>query len=144
MRSSTRWTTLRTTSLASCLLLSVASTWAQQPLSKAATIGGFSIVGNSIASAQQVCVYTFFRSAVLFDRGAQMFLGTETRVYIVDKTENNPTQINGHPAWAAGQSSLYFFTFYSPLTCFSEYSTDTNQGRPMDIITNSFCAVSPP
>ncbi|KLO12283.1 glyoxal oxidase [Schizopora paradoxa] len=104
MRSPLRWTTVRTTALASCLLLSASSTWAQQPQSKAATIGGFSIVGNSIVSAQQ------------------MFLGTETRVYIVDKTENNPTQINGHPAWAA------------------EYATDTNQGRPMDIITNSFCA----
>lgn len=23
-----------------------------------------------------------------------------------------------------------------------EYSTDTNQGRPMDVVTNSFCAVS--
>ena len=31
-----------------------------------------------------------------------MFLGTVNSVYIVDKTENNPTQIAGHPAWAAG------------------------------------------
>ncbi|KLO12277.1 glyoxal oxidase [Schizopora paradoxa] len=98
-------TSAKRTTLACALLAAASSVCAQtQPASKAATLGGFSIVGNSIASAQQ------------------MFLGTETRVYIVDKVENNPTQINGHPAWAA------------------EYSTDTNQGRPMDIVTNSFCA----
>ncbi|TFY58824.1 hypothetical protein EVJ58_g6182 [Rhodofomes roseus] len=62
------------------------------------------IVGDSIASAQQ------------------MFLGTQDKVYIVDKTERNPTQINGHPAWAA------------------EYSVSENHGRPMDVVTNSFCA----
>lgn len=43
-------------------------------------------------------------------------------VYIVDKTENNPPQINGHPAWA------------------TEYNPDTNTYRTMDIKTNSFCA----
>lgn len=32
----------------------------------------------------------------------QLFLGTTDKVYIVDKTENNPTPIHGHPAWAAG------------------------------------------
>ena len=34
----------------------------------------------------------------------QMFLGNERKVYIIDKTENNPIQISGrygtHPAWA--------------------------------------------
>jgi hypothetical protein len=33
-----------------------------------------------------------------------MFLGTLDKVYIIDKVENNPTQINGHPAWAQGLS----------------------------------------
>ena len=77
-----------------------------QPQFTAATLNAFDIVGDSIASAQQ------------------MFLGTLDKVYIVDKTENNPTQINGHPAWAA------------------EYSLSKNSGRAMDIVTNSFCAVS--
>ena len=54
----------------------------------------------------------------------QIFLGTLDKVYVVDKTENNPTQINGHPTWAA------------------EFSVSAEQARPMDIITNSFCAVS--
>ena len=54
----------------------------------------------------------------------QLFLGTLDKVYVIDKTENNPTQINGHPAWA------------------SEISISGDQGRPLDIITNSFCAVS--
>jgi len=52
----------------------------------------------------------------------QLFLGTPDKVYIVDKTENNKAQISGHPAWA------------------SEYSVSSNVGRPMDAITNSFCA----
>ena len=53
-----------------------------------------------------------------------MFLGTTDRVYLVDKTENNPHIINSHPAWA------------------SEWSISSSQARPMDVITNSFCAVS--
>jgi hypothetical protein len=32
----------------------------------------------------------------------KIFLGTLNKVFIVDKVENNPAQINGHPAWAAG------------------------------------------
>ena len=30
-----------------------------------------------------------------------MFLGNDQKVYILDKAEGNPTQINGHPAWGA-------------------------------------------
>ncbi|TFY73395.1 hypothetical protein EWM64_g10617, partial [Hericium alpestre] len=66
--------------------------------------GTFQQVGNSLVSAQQA------------------FVGSEDKVYVIDKTENNPAQVAGHPAWAA------------------EYSASSNQGRPMDIITNSFCA----
>lgn len=44
-----------------------------------------------------------------------MFLGTKNKVYILDKTENNPTTINGlygeHPAWAV------------------EYDINTNKGE---------------
>ncbi|KAH9002019.1 glyoxal oxidase [Lactarius hatsudake] len=64
----------------------------------------FEVVGSSLVSAQQ------------------LFLGTTDKVYIVDKTENNPTPIHGHPTWAA------------------EFSISRNSARPMDIITNSFCA----
>lgn len=71
---------------------------------QAITVNAFELVGNSIGSGQQV------------------FLGTEDKVYIVDKTENNPTQINGHPAWAA------------------EWSASSKQTRPMNAITNTFCA----
>ena len=45
-------------------------------------------------------------------------------MYFVDKTENNPAQIAGHPAWG------------------SEFSVSGDIGRAMDVITNSFCAVS--
>jgi len=68
------------------------------------TPGQFELVGNSLVSAQQV------------------FLGTPNKVYIVDKVENNPTTIAGHPAWAA------------------EYDLGSNTARAMDIVTNTFCA----
>lgn len=53
---------------------------------------------------------------------AQLFLGQSNKVYIVDKTENNPVKVNGHPAWA------------------TEYDLVSNTFRTMDIKTNSFCA----
>ena len=53
----------------------------------------------------------------------QAFLGTLDMVYVVDKVENNPADIDGHPAWAA------------------EWSLNASSGRPMDIVTNTFCAV---
>ncbi|QRW00801.1 glyoxal oxidase [Ceratobasidium sp. AG-Ba] len=68
--------------------------------------GTFEIVGNSGVSAQQ------------------LFLGQGNRVYIVDKTENNPPKVGNppHPAWA------------------TEYDVDANTFRAMDVVTNSFCA----
>ncbi|KIM83331.1 glyoxal oxidase [Piloderma croceum F 1598] len=85
-----------------CLLAAVEYVHTQP--SQTDSLGEFKIVGNSLVSAQQV------------------FLGTADKVYIVDKTENNPQQINGHPAWA------------------SEFSMAELKARPMDIVTNSFCA----
>ncbi|CAA7261864.1 unnamed protein product [Cyclocybe aegerita] len=67
-------------------------------------VNGFEIIGSSLVSAQQI------------------FLGTADKVYFVDKVENNPTRIKGHPAWA------------------SEWGLAANNQRPMDPVTNSFCA----
>ncbi|KAF8971281.1 hypothetical protein BDZ97DRAFT_1901791 [Flammula alnicola] len=67
-------------------------------------VGSFEIIGSSLVSAQQ------------------LFVGTATKVYFVDKVENNPTRIEGHPAWA------------------SEWTLVANTQRPMDAVTNSFCA----
>ncbi|THH26759.1 hypothetical protein EUX98_g7431 [Antrodiella citrinella] len=86
------------------LVNAAATTTPGQPSRQNAPIGQFEIVGQSIVSAQQ------------------LFLGTTNKVYVVDKTERNPTPINGHPAWA------------------SEYDINSDNGRPMDIVTNSFCA----
>ncbi|SPO24968.1 Glyoxaloxidase 2 [Ustilago trichophora] len=66
--------------------------------------GTMQVVGNSGVSAQM------------------MFLGTEQKVYILDKTENNPVRVNGHPAWAV------------------EYDINSNQYRPMEVRSNTFCA----
>lgn len=54
---------------------------AAQKIRTNATPNAFEIVGDSLVSAQQ------------------LFLGTGTatsKVYIIDKTERNPTQLNGH------------------------------------------------
>ncbi|KAF8590703.1 copper radical oxidase [Ramaria rubella] len=51
-----------------------------------------------------------------------MFLGNEQKVYILDKVEGNPTQINGHPAWAV------------------EWDIATSTATTMDMSTNTFCA----
>ncbi|KAF8160645.1 glyoxal oxidase [Crassisporium funariophilum] len=74
-----------------------------QPTRKG-VIGGFEVIGESLVSAQQ------------------LFVGTSDKVFIIDKVENNPTQIKGHPAWA------------------SEWALGKNTQRPMDAVTNSFCA----
>lgn len=46
----------------------------------------------------------FLHSPRLID--VQMFLGGPDKVYIIDKVEGNPTQINGHPAFASVWSVL--------------------------------------
>ncbi|KAG0696896.1 putative copper radical oxidase [Suillus ampliporus] len=51
-----------------------------------------------------------------------MFLGNEEKVYILDKTENNAAQINGHPAWG------------------SVWDVNTHTAQPMAVLTNTFCA----
>ncbi|KAI0775795.1 DUF1929-domain-containing protein [Trametes elegans] len=79
-----------------------------QPARNDAPLNAFEIVGNSLVSAQQ------------------MFLGTADKVYIVDKTEANPSNVAGHPAWAA------------------EFSVSKKGGRAMDIVTNTFCAGGSP
>ncbi|WVQ99832.1 hypothetical protein IAU59_006975 [Kwoniella sp. CBS 9459] len=58
---------------------------------------------------------------------AQMvFLGNNKKIYVLDKTENNPIEITGrygtHAAWA------------------TEYDIETNEYRTMDVFSNTFCA----
>lgn len=58
----------------------------------------------------------------------QLFLGSPNKVYVVDKTENNPLRVTPavggteHAAWG------------------SEYDLRTNEVRAMDVVSNSFCA----
>jgi FlaG/FlaF family flagellin (archaellin) len=51
-----------------------------------------------------------------------MFLGNEEKVYILDKTEGNAAQIDGHPAWGAA------------------WDVNTHTAQTMEILTNTFCA----
>ncbi|KZP00880.1 copper radical oxidase [Calocera viscosa TUFC12733] len=71
---------------------------------KSGVPGTFEIVGNSGASAQQ------------------MFLGTSNKIYILDKTEANPLQVGGYPAWG------------------TEIDVSTNDVRAMLVKSNTFCA----
>ncbi|KAH8923414.1 copper radical oxidase [Atractiella rhizophila] len=87
------------------LLLQLPLSSAQKALDAKPNVNGFLIApGGSVVSAQQ------------------LFLGNEEVVYILDKVEGNPTQVNGHPAWAAS------------------YDLNAMVGTPMDITTNTFCA----
>ncbi|BGP20435.1 hypothetical protein JCM10213_001557 [Rhodosporidiobolus nylandii] len=52
----------------------------------------------------------------------QQVFAVDNLVYIVDKVENNPSQINNHPAWAG------------------YYDLRDNSFTPQDIVSNSFCA----
>ncbi|EJD44964.1 hypothetical protein AURDEDRAFT_64772 [Auricularia subglabra TFB-10046 SS5] len=52
----------------------------------------------------------------------QLTVVSPTQILIVDKVERNPLLVNGHSAWSA------------------LYNTDTNTVRPVDVVTNSFCA----
>lgn len=78
----------------SALLTSVAADPTVLPApgqpAKSGSPGTFEIVGNSGVSAQQ------------------LFLGNEGRVYIVDKTENNPPKVNRWPT--------VFLSFYANLS----------------------------
>ncbi|KAF9235968.1 glyoxal oxidase N-terminus-domain-containing protein [Melanogaster broomeanus] len=51
-----------------------------------------------------------------------MFLGNEEKVYILDKTEGNAAQIDGHPAWGA------------------VWDFNSHQSQLMNVLTNTFCA----
>ncbi|KAG0150382.1 hypothetical protein CROQUDRAFT_652277 [Cronartium quercuum f. sp. fusiforme G11] len=75
-----------------------------QSIRSGKTSNTFEIVGHSGASAQQ------------------MFLGTLTKVYVVDKVENNELKLNGLPVWG------------------TSYDTETNIATPMKINSNTFCA----
>ncbi|SCV67301.1 BQ2448_5947 [Microbotryum intermedium] len=99
MRTSS-WKTSTTLGLVALSALAVIAPFA----AAAGKANTFAVVGETGASAQQ------------------MFLGTETKVYIVDKTENNTARVNDHAAWA------------------TEYDLTNNSYRSMDVITNTFCA----
>ncbi|KAI5479758.1 glyoxal oxidase [Pseudohyphozyma bogoriensis] len=84
-----------------------------------------SLLGLSLGASGVLAAPAANTIEIVGDSGVsaqQLFLGTSNKVYIVDKTENNPLTVAGHPAWA------------------SEYDLETNTVRAMDIETNSFCA----
>ncbi|KAJ1032445.1 hypothetical protein NDA16_000469 [Ustilago loliicola] len=98
MAISTQMTMLKGMVLAALLVVGSSSGVA------AGKAGTMEVVGNSGVSAQM------------------MFLGTENKVYILDKTENNAVRVNGHPAWAV------------------EYDINSNRYHTMDIRSNTFCS----
>ena len=81
---------------------STSSAIPSQPSVDPRYLGGFEPVEDVGISAQQVRVPAI--DSLKADLTIQMFLGNERKVYIIDKTENNPITISGrygtHPAWA--------------------------------------------
>lgn len=66
----------------------------------AQSAGSFSEKGDTLVSAMMVnCRFETGSSCVL--KALQMFIGNAEKVYILDKTEGNSNQINGHPAWGS-------------------------------------------
>ncbi|KAH9989952.1 glyoxal oxidase N-terminus-domain-containing protein [Russula vinacea] len=70
--------------------------------------------------AQQAGTFTAVGSTLV--SALMMFLGSPDKVYILDKVEGNPTQINGHSAFA------------------SVWDLNTRTATPIDAQTNPFCA----
>jgi len=66
--------------------------------------GSFQTVGSTLISAMM------------------MFIGNDHKVYILDKAEGNPTQINGHPAWGA------------------VWDIDEMNATALEVSSNTFCA----
>lgn len=77
---------------------------ASSRLASAQQAGSFAQVGNTQVSAMM------------------MFLGNEEKIYILDKTEGNAAQINGHPAWG------------------SVWDINSHSAVVMEVLTNTFCA----
>ncbi|KAH7104250.1 DUF1929-domain-containing protein [Auriculariales sp. MPI-PUGE-AT-0066] len=86
----------RTTSLFLAALAASRVAYAQEP-------GTFKVAGKTLVSAM-------------------MFLGNDEKVYILDKSENNAAQINGHPAMGV------------------VWDIASNTAEVMDVVSNAFCA----
>jgi len=92
-------------------------------------IDNFEVVGSR---AQQVSVlYNDLFPVTETPVQLQLFLGTADKVYIVDKTENNPTPIHTLPGQLCNRIS-------HAMVIVVEHPV---QKWPMDAITNSFCSV---
>ncbi|EIW74075.1 glyoxal oxidase [Coniophora puteana RWD-64-598 SS2] len=85
-------------------------------------LGGIAVALGAALPALAQKAGSFMEAGNTQVSAMMMFLGNEEKVYILDKSEGNPGQINGHPAWA------------------SVWDINTHQSEPMDIMTNSFCA----
>lgn len=77
-----------------------------QPL-QTGSVGQFEIIGETLVSAQQVSFLILdpISRVFLTFANVKLFLGRPDKVFIVDKVEANPAQIDGHPAWASGELS---------------------------------------
>lgn len=77
---------------------------------------------NPLADCSLIHILSSFPSSALFHASSISHKQYKNKVYIIDKTENNPAQVAGHPAWAVS------------------YDIETNDYRPQDVISNAFCA----
>ncbi|KAG9014897.1 hypothetical protein FRB94_009055 [Tulasnella sp. JGI-2019a] len=97
----------------------------QRRSSQVITLIQIALAVSSVRAAQPTYPGTDMQFKLVGDAGIsaqQIFLGTPNKVYVIDKTENNPVQVNGHPAWAV------------------EYNINNDTYRTMDVVSNTFCA----
>lgn len=88
--------------------------------------GSFEDGGDTLVSGMMVRTPPFARfprvSFFFLLLAAQLFLGNENKVYILDKSENNAAQFNGHPAMG------------------SIWDLNTRTSTAMEVRSNPFCA----
>lgn len=143
----------RSRSAVACCLLAAGGAFAQTTVAApgqpehSGTPNAFQIVGDSVASAQQVCSSTDATFTLVYSSSIMRRCFWVDRIVFTSWTRRKTTRRRSR-ATLRGQP-VRFFTFFNDrarvnIDCVcvsSEYSTDSDTARPMDVVTNSFCAV---
>ncbi|KAH7099926.1 DUF1929-domain-containing protein [Auriculariales sp. MPI-PUGE-AT-0066] len=112
----------------------------------ARTVGALALAALA-ATANAQSPGTFKQVGSTLVSAMMMFLGNDENIYILDKAEGNPVEINGHPAWGSVWS-VYFFhrsrnAELSVDVCLMARATRNiaaGKATVVDVISNSFCA----
>jgi hypothetical protein len=125
-----------------CLLAAVEYVHGDTQLPQTNSLGQFKIVGNSLVSAQQVSYNSIFCASIklLYPRYfsvPRISYTSSTRQKII------PNRLMATPLGLPVFILDSFTAVTAGLTVCLEFSISGLKARPMDIVTNSFCAVRP-